>query len=361
MKGITFLDAFVDKRLGRHIPFQWVVPTHPECHPGMQPSASSCQDYLTRLLDGAADFQTIDQHARWFHDRGYYWYSTLIKIEANKSFGAVLDPKDRDQLLERTLASVAGIRGAGHLPELLVPDIKSVELPNVQFQFANLKSNRGHIKSAAARYTDGLELVEALPSSRERRQYTPILKMREAQIMRRPKDAAEAINMAESNYSVRTGLVISTLANVSRSNWEQVGENLIKLTEDSEVTSWLYIAEAWFARALLSLALDTSEDAARRAYCLLSKSQYVCVILGLQMTPHPDLPIGRKGHRWDWTPVDVLLTTQRSRGCRRGTVFRFGVSQSGVPDCTTPFSTPCWDMAVHQSLLRTSVNEDINA
>lgn len=65
--------------------------------------------------------------------------------------------------------------------------------------------------------------------------------------------------------------------------------------------SWLYRAESWFGRAVLHL----QQGKPRQAYRLLVASQYVYVLLGLQGTPHPAMPVPA-ADRSDCVPADVL-------------------------------------------------------
>jgi hypothetical protein len=111
--------------------------------------------------------------------------------------------------------------------------------------------------------------------------------------------------MAESAYSRDTGMVLRALASTSQRKFDAVYEGFEELNQPNRVTSWLYRAESWFARGIAEVVRDASSMAAASAYKYLVASQYVCVMLGLQMTPHPNLPLIRSCP-WDATPVDFM-------------------------------------------------------
>jgi len=287
---------------GALLDFGWTVPTHPLCHKEMQGNADAAANYLKNLLGPLNGVAERDGFARWFHDRGYYWASALIKFDTLKRFERELDPRARDQLLERLLTSTAGIRGAQNLPYLAISG-RDIQKPGVQLGLTDVKANRGHQGTAVDAYRCARVLTESA------RDLAPSLKRREAQVFGQLQDAQKATEMAESEYSRHTGLVLSSTAAVIEKKFDLVWEYTEALQDERKGTgSWLYKAESWFAQGVTTLETANTLAGAVSAYKLLAKAQYVAVVLGLQTTPHRDMPFAPQGHSWDWMPADVLMT-----------------------------------------------------
>jgi hypothetical protein len=296
---------WVRNRFGSDIDFGWVVPAHVSCH---RPRLQATADFTTTRFFARLDRETSparrEQLSRQFHDRGYYWLSVLANLDAMKSGIGEDDREQSSRRCEFALSSLAGVRGAQNLSRILMKDGARQRSPRIQLNLANLQAARGHELAAKQTLTLFTEVAGTL-SKKEREGLKPGLLRRKAQLSRSARDASEAVRAAETQYSKDTALVIQGVLAVGAGEFRYVEESLEQLRERDETISWLYKAEEQFIRALF-LILTGSEDYTA-IYASLCVAQYIYVVLGLQMSISPELPLdGPVDRSWDWTPSDVL-------------------------------------------------------
>jgi hypothetical protein len=164
-----------------------------------------------------------------------------------------------------------------------------------------------------------LKLYEDLPASVKKQKKDELevdYRMRTAQIGRKFKDAKEAIVIAEKDpYRENTALVLAGMIGLKDGRADSKG--FFKEILDERV-SWLYRAESWFGLACDELA---NGDNVQDAYKHLVSAQYVCVLLGLQGTPHTEFPLLEAKNLNDCTPADILVGNDKLRKLGKETCF----------------------------------------
>ena len=292
-----FLQSMFSERIKRPLlppsfPVGWTVPAHRECHGVHKNDAQGVAEYVQSILV-KEDQQYREDRAREWHDKGLYWHSLAMNADTLSRFSAALQLERKATLMERQLASAAGIRSRVHpvseraIHETVPPEHRS----RVLYHLVNRQANRGHEKAAQSTYKSAQELL-GHATRRESADHIALSSMlRRAQVERTVKAGDQAVKEAYEilgqSYSHLTALLlrgwnaIAEERRDARESFEQVMENV-------SWASWLYVAEALFGKTCCSLLRESCRK--DRAYQGLVQAQYIYVVLGLQVTPHTRLP-----------------------------------------------------------------------
>jgi len=286
------------------VDFAWTVPAHMDCHDSLQPSADAAALWFVARLDAATSLEMREALARDLHEKGYYWLSTLTNLDTIESRP---DGTDSEQAIIRSefgLSSAAGIRGGQNLPGLIMRPFAGVHRPKTELSRSNLYSARGKRRAAEDSFVAAKELIGSLTAG-EQSELAPALLRRWAQISRSILDATEAVNAAESPYSLDAAHVMRAILAVDHGDVETLERSLERLDGRSADMSWLYRAEAEFIHALRLIMLGSKDT--EQIYARLCVAQFIYVALGLQMSISPDLKrlLNSEARSWDWTPADV--------------------------------------------------------
>ena len=298
--------AYYRSRFGGDLDLAWTVPVHHECHSQLQQKSNSFGNYLDELLAGARTLDSRNQIATWFHERGYYWYAVLANLDTLHDPRIQLTETERNQRIAYILTSAAGVRGGQNIPWVLSPDPRVIAEPGVHLNLANLRSCRGHYRAAHESLDRGRQLVESLPKWQQQA-LEPTVQMRRTQIFRDMRDADRALRMAERDYSIDTASVLLGSIAIAGGNRDPAYEALQRLENRAGVLSWLFVAERHFMMGTLAALRADPYDVYRN----LSYAQYICAMLGIQLTPHPDLPLAAGQRTGAWTPTKLLCSVMQ--------------------------------------------------
>lgn len=254
-------------------------------------------DYAQVL--GQRPIDEIDRAAKTLHDHGLYSLSAALKHSLLERSATNTSPGDRSTLLERQLASLAGVYQPAQ-PFFQPPPMHASV--GVVLHLSNAAANIGQLKEAEQLLRHAEHLRGRL-SRRTRDTSESHYRMRVAQIRRTPSAAREAIaNAASDGYMTNTAYVLSghiwtpTEPNRARRYFDSI------LAKGSQ-PSWLYRAESLLG--LAAVLLRSERNRLSEAYRCLAAAQYILAVLHLRGMPHPG--IHRRLTRSDLTPADILL------------------------------------------------------
>lgn len=295
-------------------PTSWTVYAHRRCHryerttADLQDAASAATARLKLVQsppfrpENENELRRVEADARIAHDSGLYGVSVFLKEVVRASLLQVGEAEASLRMLEFGLASLAGVRSACPIDLEKFAGGVSQDRPLAVLHAANHCSNVGLNEEARALLDHSRRLLEG-PAHGQKDELALDVMLRTAQIERNPAAAREALGEATTRYAayrVDTARVISAMIGLSEGT-SVAAECFEALISDERHLSWLYRAESWFGRAVL----DLQQGKVREAYRLLVASQYVYILLGLQGTPHPAMPVPA-ANRSDCVPADVL-------------------------------------------------------
>jgi hypothetical protein len=275
------------------------IPIHPRClaeAPAIIALPQLMLDYVQVL--GQRPIDEIDRAAKILHDHGLYSLSAALKHSLLECSATNTSPGDRSTLLERQLASLAGVYQPAQ-PFFQAPPMHASV--GVVLHLSNAVANIGQLKEADQLLRHAEHLRGRL-SRRTRDTSESHYRMRVAQIRRTPSAAREAIDAASDGYMTNTAYVLSGYV------WTPTEPNRARRYFDSILAkgsqpSWLYRAESLLG--LAAVLLRSERNRLSEAYRCLAAAQYILAVLHLQGTPHPG--IHRRLTRSDLTPADILL------------------------------------------------------
>jgi hypothetical protein len=298
-------------------PSRWTVYVHRSCHnrgktvADMQDSATAATARLKLMqsppfaTSNEAELSRLEGEARAAHESGFYGISVFQKEILRSSLLRMGEVDASLRVLEFGLASLAGVRGTEPVDLNTFASGLARDRPLAVLHTANHASNVANAK--AQQYLDhGRDLLDG-PARQQRDELALDLMLRTAQVERTAVAADQAIGEAitrGSVYRVDTARVIAAM--IALSEGRSVAQHHLEalISQDRNV-SWLYRAESWLGKAVLSIQQRKPRD----AYRLIVASQYVYILLGLQGTPHPALPVAA-GNRADCMPADLLRDPQ---------------------------------------------------
>ena len=263
-----------------------------------------------------SELKRVENEARGAHDGGLYGVSVFLKEVVRGSLLQIGEKEASLRMLEFGLASLAGVRGAVPIQLDTFAGGVAKDRPLSVLHAANHNSNVGFEEDARTLLDHGRRLLEG-PARGQRDELALDVMLRTAQIERKPAAAREALREATTRrapYRVDTARVISAMIGLSEGT-SVAAENFEALVSEERSVSWLYRAETWFGRALL----DLQEGRVRDAYRHLVASQYVYILLGLQGTPHPAMPIPAANSS-DCVPADILRDPRMVSICKEDRV-----------------------------------------
>ena len=67
----------------QRLAYRWVVPVHKgDCHQEIGRHANAAAYYVfCEFLSARHTFESRDRLAKWFHDKGLYWYSVFLHLD----------------------------------------------------------------------------------------------------------------------------------------------------------------------------------------------------------------------------------------------------------------------------------------
>ncbi len=279
---------------------------------------------LARILSS----DQIDRAAKTFHDQGLYSVSAALKDLLLPRLDDAGRKWAKSQVLERKIASLAGVRNLRRGNALGDAFVKRhADELGVLLHVANWHANFGFRRRADTllRYIEEqrrgapLQVRDATESH---------YRMRAAQIRRSGAAASQAIRATRDDpYMTNTAYVLAghiyapERPHRARTYFEAI------VAQGSNV-SWLYRAESYFGIALLMLR---EHDSLREAYKLLVAAQYIYATLRLQGTPHPDLHDSLRQD--DLTPATIIhydlqvatIPTSERLGLRQSAILHSGL------------------------------------
>lgn len=263
----------------------------------------------------------IDKAAKTFHDQGLYALSAALKdILLQRPVGRE-EPRDALQVLERKLASLAGVRDQERVSPPVSPR-KYNDRPGILLHLANWYANFG-VRRRAGELLRHVEDLRGRMSSKARQAIESHYRMRVAQIRRSPDAARNAIDGAIADpYMTNTARVLSghILIPEQPNRARTYFESILAQGQDA---SWLYRAESLFGIACLMLR---NRESLSHAYKFLATAQYIYAALGLQVTPHPELH--ERLRQEDLTPGVVLKYDSQTAALPRSE--RLGLRQAAI-------------------------------
>jgi hypothetical protein len=331
------LNLTYSRRDFRRHPLEWTVFVHEACHRGRAtrgspPTLQSYTDAISRNLQGldpnSTDFlgedrlaklqerfNTLDERARETHEAGLYQLSMVFKGFRSAVQERIEKRPGPTELGAQEVGSLAGVR---HRTPLKLPARDALERdPRLAYHLANYFSDRGMLQEAVATLEKGDEELRR-SSARAQDEYATDRLLRHAQVLRSANAAAEALSEEREGYRAHTALVMTAWVEFGRGRYGGSLEAADALLSPTTSIAWLFRAEGCFAKAatMLSDPLVHGPEARernRQAYQFLVQAQYICVLLGLQATPHPEvrdrlhMAKGDVRQQWSTTPGDVLL------------------------------------------------------
>lgn len=345
------LPSSASQSLARYasmFPLSGDIPVHKICletTPALSVMPKIIMTYTLAL--GRRNVQEIDNAAKNLHDHGIYPVSAALNQLIIERLKVSASPDDNSTVLERRLASEAGVRRRSHHP---LSSVNPSMSPRAILHLSNAEANAGHLKKAEQLLRHAEQLRNRM--SRSYREASEAhYRMRVAQVRRTPFTARDAIEFAKTDsYMMNTAYVLAGHIFIphdlirARTYFEAI-------IAQGSGASWLYRAESLLG--LAALMLFTSRNAAE-AYKLLSAAQYIYVLLNLQGTPHPNIHSHLR--RVDLTPSDVLfhdpsfekLSSHRRTALRKEAIIDTGLQKELLGDLL--FMFPISHTAGHNSI-----------
>lgn len=289
-------------------PLEWTVFAHRECHRGrsenlhLQDIADTMRTYVKWIQDSPLNLTLLENDGQRLHNLGVYPLATVLKEIRRRALVKLDRGEEYFRALEFQVASFAGVRGQQPVDLRVVGGSEVLQRPRAVLQSANQLANLGRLSEAdhLLRHAEYLLSGSFKP---KKEAYEVDYQMRLAQIRRNLDAAKEAIELAGADtYRQNTAKVLAGMISLSNEAWINARDLFNEILSEAHV-SWLYRAESWFGLACVGLANNAP---AQDVYRFLVKAQYVYVVLGLQATPHPEMPLRALSHRSDCLPGDVL-------------------------------------------------------
>jgi hypothetical protein len=307
-----YLDELGEQ--GVRFPRGWTVPVHGwPCHQhhpkglDLQSVSDTSAAFLSQLDRGRFDLKQHDHLAKQFHDRGLYGHSAIVKERMKTHLKSQGRMGEYWQVLERQVASAAGFRNE---LSFAAPSAEEPESPELLLARSNDAANR-HRWEESRKYYQHANAHRPKHNSERAERLEPYYALRKAQQMERKRDDMDRALAAcrGLGYSLDTAKVIGSgilLDLGGARDVEKARDYANELLSADHETSWLYRAESHFLLA----CVGAGNERPAWVYAHLVVSQYIYVMLGLQGTPHPNVPACRPSNRNAW-PGDVLTTNRR--------------------------------------------------